>query len=84
MEAEVDWGEAQVLLAGRQVKVQLFFMRACFSGAAFCMAFRRCSQQAFLEGHVAAFEWFGGVFAVIRYDNLSAAVKLMLRGRRRE
>jgi transposase len=84
MEAEVDWGEAQVVLAGRTTTVQLFYLRACFSGAAFCMAFRRCTQQAFLEGHVEALAWFGGVFALVRYDNLSAAVKLVLRGRRRE
>ena len=83
MEAEVDWGEADVVLAGRPATVQLFFMRPCFSGAEFCMAFRRCTQQAFLEGHVEAFAWFGGVFARIRYDNLSSAVKLVLRGRRR-
>lgn len=84
MEAEVDWGEAQVLLAGRPTTVQLFYVRPCFSGAAFCMAFRRCTQQAFLEGHVEALEWFGGTFALIRYDNLKSAVKLVLRGRRRE
>ena len=71
MEAEVDWGEAQVVLAGRPTIVQLFYLRPCFSGAEFCMAFRRCTQQAFLEGHVEAFAWFGGVFALIRYDNLS-------------
>jgi transposase len=84
MEAEVDWGEAEVRLAGRSMTVQLFYLRPCFSGAGFCMAFRRCTQQAFLEGHVEAFAWFGGVFATIRYDNLSSAVKLVLRGRRRE
>jgi len=84
MEAEVDWGEAEVVLAGRPTTVQLFYLRPCFSGAAFCMAFRRCTQQAFLEGHVEAFAWLGGVFGLIRYDNLSSAVKLVLRGRRRE
>ena len=47
-------------------------MRACFSGAAFVMAFASESQQAFLEGHVRALEWFAGVFDVIRYDNLKA------------
>jgi transposase len=83
-EAEVDWGEARVVLAGQPVTVQLFYLRACFSGAAFCMAFRRCTQQAFLEGHVEAFSWFDGVFALVRYDNLGSAVKLVLRGRRRE
>lgn len=62
IEAEVDWGEAHVLLGGNEATVQLFFMRPCFSGAGFCMAFLRCTQQALLEGHVEAFEWFAGCF----------------------
>ena len=41
-----------------------------FSGAAFVMAFRDETQQAFLEGHVRALEWHGGVFDLVRYDNL--------------
>ena len=55
VEAEVDWGEAKVRLAGELVDVHLFVMRACFSGAGFVIAFRNESQQAFLEAHVAAF-----------------------------
>ena len=58
-------------------------MRACFSGAAFVMAFQDETQQAFLEGHVRALEWHGGVFDVIRYDNLKSAVVRVLKGRRR-
>ena len=69
-EAEVDWGEATVVIAGVPTKVHLFQMRACFSGACFVVAFERETQQAFLEGHVAAFEFFGGVFGPTRYDNL--------------
>jgi transposase len=83
MGAEVDWGEAQVELAGSRTKVQLFVMRASFSGAAFCQASLVSTQQAFLELHVEAFEWFGGVFAEVRFDNLTSAVKQVLRGRRR-
>ena len=83
-EAEVDWGEAQVVIAGVLIRVFLFVMRSCFSGACFVQAHTRCTQQAFLEGHVAAFEFFGGVFGTaIRYDNLTSAVKTVLRGRRR-
>jgi transposase len=82
-EAEVDWGEARVVLAGAEIEVHLFFMRACHSGAAFCMASPVETQQAFLETHAEAFEWFGGVFELVRYDNLGAAVKRVLRGRRR-
>jgi len=82
-EAEVDWGEADVVIDGAERRVHLFLMRACFSGACFVQAFSRETQQAFLEAHVGAFEWFGGVFATFRYDNLSAAVKQVLKGRRR-
>jgi transposase len=83
IEAEVDWGEARVDLAGARTRVHLFFMRPSFSGAAFCQASLVETQQAFLELHVEAFEWFGGVFERIRFDNLTSAVKQVLKGRRR-
>jgi len=83
VEAEVDWGEATVLLRGEPVVVHLFEMRACFSGAAFVIAFQDETQQAFLEGHVRALEWHAGVFDVLRYDNLKSAVVRVLKGRRR-
>jgi transposase len=83
VEAEVDWGEAEVEIAGVRRMVQLFLMRACYSGAAVVIAFERATQQAFLEAHVEAFRFFGGSFQTIRYDNLRAAVKQVLRGRRR-
>jgi transposase len=83
IEAEVDWGEALVVLGGVSVKVHLFVMRASFSGAAFCQASLVETQQAFLELHVQAFQWFGGVFPEIRFDNLKSAVKKVLKGRRR-
>ncbi|MGA8744395.1 MAG: IS21 family transposase [Solirubrobacterales bacterium] len=83
VEAEVDWGEAQVIMRGSATKVHLFLMRACHSGAAFVVAFEAETQQAFLEGHVAALEFFAGSFDLIRYDNLKAAVAQVMKGRRR-
>lgn len=83
VEGEVDWGQADVRLRGELVTVHLFAMRACFSGAALVIAFQDESQQAFLEGHVRALEWHGGVFDLIRYDNLKSAVVRVLKGRRR-
>ncbi|HZE16556.1 MAG TPA: IS21 family transposase, partial [Mycobacterium sp.] len=81
--AEVDWGEATVNIAGVLAVVGLFLMRSCFSGACFVMAFETQCQQAFLEGHVHALEWFGGVFCTVRYDNLKSAAKKTLKGRSR-
>jgi len=66
--AEDGWGEAHVDLAGVRTRVFLFFMRASFSGSAFCQASLVETQQAFLELHVEAFDWFGGVFAQIRTE----------------
>ena len=82
-EAEVDWGEAKVVLAGVLTTVYLFLMRACFSGACFVLAFGRETQQAFLEAHVEALSFYGGCFGLVRYDNLTSAVKTVLKGRRR-
>lgn len=83
-EAEVDFYEAMLDLPGGRTKAFCFEMRACYSGRAFHMAFPALTQQALLEAHVAAFAYFGGVFKVIRYDNLKPAVKKILDGRRRE
>jgi transposase len=69
-EAQVDGYEAAVDFPEGRRTVQFFVMRACFSGREFHQAFARQSQQAFLEGHVAAFAYFGGSFARVRYDNL--------------
>jgi len=83
LECEVDWYEAMVDFPWGREKVQFLEFRACFSGREFHVAFPRQTQQAFLEGHALAFEWFGGVFPTLRYDNLGSAVKRVLRGRKR-
>ena len=83
-EAEVDFADLWIDLAGVRTKVFLFTMRLSFSGRAVHRAYATQGQEAFLEGHQAAFEVFGGtpVFH-IRYDNLKAAVSRVLFGRSR-
>ncbi len=83
-EAQVDWFEATAKLGGEPVVLQFFTMRSMFSGDAFHRAYTNATQQAFLEGHEHAFAYFRGVFHTLRYDNLTAAVKKILRGYRRE
>ena len=62
----------------------LFSMRSMASGGAFHVAYYHATQQAFLEAHELAFRYFGGVFRLLRYDNLKSAVKKILRGQQRE
>jgi hypothetical protein len=84
VEAQVDWYEASADLSGERTKLQVFSMRSMASGAAFHCAFLHATQQAFLEAHELAFAYYCGVFRKLRYDNLSAAVKKILRGHQRE
>jgi transposase len=83
-EAQVDWYEAAADLDGERQTLQVFALRSMASGAAFPRAYPRATQQAFLEAHELAFQHLGGVFRHLRYDNLSAAVRKILRGYRRE
>ena len=83
-EAQVDWFEAYAKLSGELVKLQVFAMRSMGSGDAFHRAYLRPTQAAFLEAHEHAFEYFGGVFETLRYDNLQACVIKILRGRQRQ
>ena len=83
-EAQVDWYEADAELGGERLTLQVFVMRSMASGGAFHRAYLHATQQAFLEAHQYAFNYFGGVFHRLRYDNLGSAVKRVLRGSRRE
>jgi transposase len=82
-EAEVDFGEFYAQVAGVLVKLWMFVMRLSCSGRAFHVAFATQAQEAFLEGHVLALEYFGAVPGRVRYDNLKPAVVRVLRGRDR-
>ena len=82
-EAEVDWYEAKVQFPWGLETVFFFTMRACFSGLEFHRAYPCTRQRAFLEAHALAFEFFGGVFDTIRYDNLKTAVVRIFKGRKR-
>ncbi len=83
-EGQVDWYEMAAVLGGEQETVQMFCMRSMGSGGAFHQAYPHASQQAFLEAHELGFHYFGGVFQVLRYDNLRSAVQRILRGSQRE
>jgi transposase len=83
-DAQVDWGEAQVILAGTRVTVQLFVMRLCYSRRTFAMAFPTQRQEAFFDAHVRAFHFFQGVPQRLSYDNLTTAIRPIFTGRTRQ
>ncbi len=82
-EAQCDWGEAQVRIAGVEQTAQLFLLRLAYSLKPFVCAFPTARQECFFAGHEAAFALFGGVPRRISYDNLTTAVQKVLTGRNR-
>jgi transposase len=83
-EAQADWYEAEAELEDKRYTLQVFSLRSMASGAAFHRAYPRATQQAFLEAHEFAFRYCRGIFHHLRYDNLTSAVKKILRGHQRD
>ena len=72
--AQVDFGEAVGIIGGVRRKMHFFCMDLPQSDSCFVKAYPRETTEAFLDGHVAAFVFFGGVPRSILYDNLKIAV----------
>ena len=83
-DAQADWGEAEAILAGQQLTVQVFTMRLNYSRKLFVRAYPTQRQECFFDAHVHAFRCFGGVPQRISYDNLKTAVARILEGRNRQ
>ena len=73
--AEVDFFDVSVDLGGERKRVWKFLMRLMYSGHDFVWLYEHSDQISFLDAHVRAFEYFGGVPGRLIYDNLGLAVK---------
>ena len=83
-EAQVDFGEALVVIAGVEQRAHYLAMDLPHSDDCFVAAFPAETTEAFLEGHVRAFAYFGGVPTRILYDNTRIAVAKILGGEERQ
>ena len=83
-EAEADFGDVSFYLDGILTTGSMFVMRLSASGKGFHRVYLNEAQQVFCDGHVRAFEHFGGVPSRVRYDNLKPAVVRVLKGRDRQ
>jgi transposase len=74
-DAQADFGEALVVIAGVEQKAHFQCMDLPHSDDCFVVAFPAENTEAFCEGHNQAFGYFGGVPRIILYDNTKIAVK---------
>jgi len=77
-EAQADFGEAQVVMAGVEQKAHYFVMDLPHSDDSFVVAYPAETTEAFCDAHVRAFEYFAGVPRFIVYDNTKLAVAQIL------
>ncbi|KKK56803.1 hypothetical protein LCGC14_3060870, partial [marine sediment metagenome] len=82
-EAQVDWHDGWIYDNEVERKVQCFVMKLSYSKAPFVYPYQKANLESFLDGHVRAFEYFGGVPQRIAYDNLKCAVIKVLKGKKR-
>lgn len=73
--AQIDFGTAYVYINNHKKAIKFFCMRLCFSGYFFVKAYYSENEEAFLDAHVSAFEFFNGVPKRIIFDNAKVAVK---------
>jgi transposase len=76
--AQVDFGESVGVIGGMRMKLHVFCFDLPHSDACFVKAYPAETTEAFLDGHVSTFAFFGGVPLSIPYDNLKIAVARIL------
>ena len=82
--AQCDFGEAMVVIGGVQQKAHCFVLDLPHSDGCFIKAYPAESTEAFLDGHVSAFSFLGGIPQSILYDNTKLAVARILGDGRRQ
>jgi transposase len=71
LQGQVDWADFKISVGGgADITLYLFVMVLGFSRAMYAELVPRCSLQAFMEAHLRAFRYLGGVPAELLYDNM--------------
>lgn len=82
--AQVDFGEAPFLYQGKHIDLPYLVVSFPYNNAAYVQVMPAQNQECFLEGLKRIFHYLGGVPRVIRFDNLTPAVKTILPNGERE
>lgn len=81
---EADFGEAEAVIAGENVKVHYLTATLPFCNAYFAKAYRVERLECWMDGLLEAFRFFEGLPQRVVLDNTKSAVKEVLKGRERK
>ena len=77
--AEVHWDSVDMVLSGTEVSLYLFSMQSKWSEKCFVYCCSDTRLDAFIDAHIRAFEFFGGIFPNIVYLALPVSIENGLR-----
>jgi len=78
-EAQADFGEVEIDYKGNPIKAYYFVLSFPHSNAGFTQVFESFNTECLLEGMNRIFRFIGGVPNVIWFDNMTTAVKEILK-----
>lgn len=71
LQGQVDWADFKISITGAaDITLYLFVLVLGFSRAMYAELVPKCSLQAFLDAHLHAFQYLGGVPVELLYDNM--------------
>lgn len=73
-QGQVDWGSAKVFFLTGPIRVHFFVMVLGFSRRLFARGYEDERRKHLIDGHLRAFEWFGGYPRELLYDNARTMV----------
>jgi transposase len=76
--AQADFGEAMVVIGGVEQKAHFFALDLPHSDACYIRAYPAATSEAWVDGHVHAFAFFGRVPQSVLYDNDKCLVARIL------
>lgn len=81
---QFDWSTENVIVSDEVVSVKVAHFTLCYSGKKFTYIYPNETHEMVFDAHVRAFEYFGGTPVRGIYDNMTTAVKKVLKGKERE
>jgi len=81
---QFDWSTDKLLINNEIITVKVAHFILCYSGRKFIYIYPNEKQEMVFDAHIRAFEYFGGTPLRGIYDNMTTAVKKVLRGKERE
>ncbi len=81
---QFDWSTDKVIIGDEIIEVKVAHFTLCYSGKKFTYIYPNETHEMVFDAHVRAFEFFGGTPVRGIYDNMTTAVKRVLKGKERD